>query len=40
MAFSLALDQAQLAISDRRSALTVVAAPLPFPRIIPAHSRA
>ena len=40
MAFSLALDQAQLAISDRRSALTVVPAPLPFPRIIPAHSRA
>ena len=33
MAFSLALDQAQLAISDRQSALTVVAAPLSFPRI-------
>jgi TRAP transporter TAXI family solute receptor len=38
MAFSLALDQAQLAISDRRSVLTVVAAPLSFPRIIPARS--
>jgi TRAP transporter TAXI family solute receptor len=38
MAFSLALDQAQLAISDRQSVLTVVAAPLSFPRIIPARS--
>jgi TRAP transporter TAXI family solute receptor len=38
MAFSLALDQAQLAISDRQSALTVAAAPLSFPRIILAHS--
>ena len=32
MAFSLALDQAQLAISDRQSALTVVAAPLSLPK--------
>lgn len=38
MAFSLVLDQAQLAISDRRSVLTVVAAPLLFPTIIPARS--
>jgi len=40
MAFSLALDQAQLAISDRRSALTVVAAPLSFPRTISARGAA